>query len=55
MLAKLDLDKPEGVPRDEFIDRGAALFAKADANGDGRIDKAEFTILIVDLGVLLPQ
>lgn len=55
MLARLNLDKPEGVPRDEFLDRGAALFVKADANGDGAIDPAEFTILIADLGVLLPR
>ena len=55
LLVKLDLAKPEGVPKDEFIDRDTALFATADKNKDGKIDRAEFVTLLSGFGVLLPQ
>lgn len=55
LLVKLDLAKPEGVPRDEYLDRNGALFAQADADKDGRITPAEFGVIVEAYGVLLPR
>jgi Ca2+-binding EF-hand superfamily protein len=55
LLTKLDLAKPEGVAKDEYIDRNAELFAKADANKDGKVSEAEFSVIIDAYGVLLPR
>ncbi len=54
LLVKLDLAKPEGVPQDEFVDRDAAIFVKADKNKDGKVDRTEFAILLGAFGDLLP-
>ncbi len=37
LLAKLDLAKPEGVPRTSISTANGALFAKADADKDGKL------------------
>jgi hypothetical protein len=54
-LAKLDLAKPEGVPKDEYLDRNAELFAKADADKDSKVTPAEFTVIVEAYGVLMPK
>jgi len=54
LLVKFDLAKPEGVPKDEFVDRDAAIFVKADKNKDGKVDRTEFTVLVGGFGGLLP-
>jgi len=54
LLVKLDLAKPEGVPKDEFVDRDAAIFVKADKNKDGKVDHTEFAVLVGGFGDLLP-
>lgn len=55
LLQKLDLAKPEGVPKDEYLDRNGALFAKADADRDGRLTPAEFEVIVEAYGVLMPK
>lgn len=55
LLQKLDLAKPEGVPKDEYLDRNGALFAKADADRDGRLTPAEFEAVVEAYGVLMPK
>jgi len=55
LLAKLDLAKPEGVPKDEYLDRNGALFAAADANKDGTVGADEFAVIVEAYGVLLPR
>jgi EF hand len=54
LLVKLDLAKPEGVPKDEFIGRDEAIFVKADKNQDGKVDRSEFAVLLDGFGNLLP-
>ena len=55
LLIKLDLAKPEGVAKDEYLDRDGELFAKADADKDGRLGPAEFVVIVDAYGVLLPK
>lgn len=55
LLAKLDLAKPEGVPKDEYLDRNGALFAAADADKDGKVSPEEFAVIVEAYGVLLPK
>ena len=54
LLVNLDLAKPEGVPKDEFVGRNAAIFTKADTNQDGKIDRTEFVVLLDGFGGVLP-
>ena len=54
LLVSLDLAKPEGVPKDEFVGRNAAIFTKADTNQDGKIDRTEFVVLLDGFGGVLP-
>lgn len=42
IMAELGLDDADSVARAEFVGREAKLFAKADADADGRISKDEF-------------
>jgi hypothetical protein len=55
LLAKLDLAKPEGVAKDEYLDRNGALFAQADADKDGKVSPEEFAVIVEAYGVLLPR
>jgi hypothetical protein len=55
LLVKLDLAKPEGVPKDEYLDRNGALFAQADADKDGTVSPEEFAVIVEAYGVLLPK
>lgn len=55
LLAKLDLAKPEGVPKDEYLDRNGALFTAADADKDGTVGPEEFAVIVEAYGVLLPR
>jgi hypothetical protein len=55
LLVKLDLAKPEGVPKDEYLDRNGALFAAADADKDGKVGPEEFAVIVEAYGVLLPK
>jgi hypothetical protein len=55
LLAKLGLAKPEGVPKDEYLDRSGALFAAADADKTGTVDPAEFAVIVEAYGALLPK
>ena len=55
LLMKLDLAKPEGVSRDEYLDHSGELFAKADADKDGKVSPAEFVVIVDTYGVLLPR
>ena len=55
LLLKLDLAKPEGVAEDEYLDRNGALFAKADADKDGKVSPEEFAVIVEAYGVLLPK
>ncbi len=55
LLIKLDLAKPEGIAKDEYLDRNGELFAKADADNDGRLAPAEFVVIVDSYGVLLPK
>ena len=55
VLTSLELAKPEGVSRDEYVDRNGALFVKADADKDGRLDPDEFAVFVEGFGVLMPR
>ncbi|MCB1502994.1 MAG: EF-hand domain-containing protein [Bauldia sp.] len=55
LLVKLDLAKPEGIAKDEYLDRNGELFAKADADKDGRLSPTEFVVVVDAYGVLLPK
>ncbi len=55
LLTKLGLAKPEGVPKDEYLDRNGALFATADADKDGAVSPEEFAVIVEAYGVLLPR
>jgi hypothetical protein len=55
LLAKLELAKPEGVPKDEYLDRNGALFAAADVDKDGTVSREEFAVIVEAYGVLLPK
>ena len=47
--------EPEGVAKDEYLDRSPALFTEADADQDGMISPTEFTAIVESYGVLLPK
>ena len=55
LLTKLGLAKPEGVPKDEYLDRNGALFAQADADKSGAVDATEFAVIVEAYGALLPK
>jgi Ca2+-binding EF-hand superfamily protein len=55
ILTKLGLAKPEGVPKDEYLDRSLALFEEADADKSGTVSPEEFAVIVEAYGVLLPK
>lgn len=54
IVVKLNLAKPEGIPRDEYVARNGESFSKADGNSDGRLDAKEFSVLAKEFGPLIP-
>ena len=56
MAARLGLDKPGGLSRDDFIGRDAQFFAKADADASGTVSRAEFDAVAGVVGAaLMPE
>lgn len=55
ILVKLDLDKPEGIAKDEYLGRGADIFVKADADKDGKLTPKEFVVISESYSTLMPK
>ena len=51
--ARLGLDKPGGVSRDDFIGRNSQVLAQADADANGTISRAEFDAVARFVGAAL--
>ena len=55
ILVKLDLAKPEGIAKDEYLSRGAEIFVKADGDKDGKLSAKEFLVISESYSTLMPN
>jgi len=53
MMDRLGIDTPEGLSKDEFVNRTPLLFDRADENGDGTVSQSEFNQAAGHIGRLI--